>query len=83
MISTETTESRGIFSLRDNASCVYFFFPFFCQKGRAVSTVKKVQCDTEESHDRQACMMAKRNISIPEPNHTGGREPVGGWTKLT
>ena len=44
------TGSRGMLSLRDNASCVDIFFLFFSQKRFCVKSEEN-QCDTEESHD--------------------------------
>ena len=69
------TESRGIFSLRDNAQCVDFFLLFLSQVGACVISEEN-QCDTEESHDRQACKMAKERTAFQKPNHTGGRQLV-------
>ena len=56
MMSPGTTESRGIFSLRYDASCVYSVFLLLSLKGGSVNNKEK-QCDTEEGPDIQACNM--------------------------
>ena len=58
---SDACESRGIFSLRDNASCVDFFFLFLSHKGVCVIS-EEHQCDIEESPDRQARKMAKERL---------------------
>ena len=63
MMSTETTENRGIFSLRESASCAHFFFRFICEKG------KRVKSDNEElyfetCHDRRAHRMVKKGLEF-------------------
>ena len=52
MMFTGTAGSRGIFSLRGDAPRFNSVFLFLHQK----------ECDTEESHDRQASKMAKEGV---------------------
>ena len=66
---SDACETRGIFLLIDNASCVDFFFLFLSHKGVCVIS-EEHQCDIEESPDRQARKMAKERLVFPKPNHT-------------
>ena len=63
-----TSESRGIFSLRDNASCVYFFF-LFLSKREAVSTVNKNSATPKKAMtDKHARWSKKEWYSKSKPH---------------